>query len=198
MTQKFEGLAPVAAETAPAQPPPPPKKARRKRKMLPLVLTAVVMFGGGAATAVALMDPTASDEYSALASSKRAVESKLADNESDYAGLQQDYDVMSEGMRAREVDVEKREAAAAKAEETTKAAEAAVKAREDAVTGAEKTKAASTVGEGTWVVGTDIVPGTYRAAAPVGSSCYWGVYRSGSNGADILEIGRASCRERVF
>ena len=187
MTQKSEDLAPVAAEAAPAQPPAPSKKAGRKRKMWPLVLTAVVMFSGGAASAAALVDPTRSDEYTALALAKETADSKLTTLEADYAGLQQDYGVMSDGMKAREAAVEKREAAAAKADETNKASEAAVKAREDAVTGAEKTKAANTVGEGTWVVGTDLAPGTYRTAKPVGANCYWGVYRSGSNGSDILE-----------
>ena len=59
--------------------------------------------------------------------------------------------------------------------------------REEAVTGAEKTKAANTVGDGTWTVGTDIEPGTYRAAADVGSSCYWGIYATGSNGSNIID-----------
>lgn len=64
--------------------------------------------------------------------------------------------------------------------------EAAVKKREDAVTGAEKTQAANTVADGTWVVGVDIEPGTYKAKADVGSRCYWGIYATGSNGDDII------------
>lgn len=192
MTQHQDDLNPNYADDVP---PPPaeasvmdaPRAKGRKGKALALVLTAVVIFGGGAATAAALMDPTSSEEYAALEASMTDVESKLADSSSDYERLKKDYDVMSGGMQAREADVEKREAAAAKTEEATKAAEAAVKAREVAVTGAEKTKAANTVGDGTWAVGTDIAPGNYRTAEPVGSSCYWGVYRSGSNGADILE-----------
>lgn len=62
-----------------------------------------------------------------------------------------------------------------------------MKKREDAVTVAEKQKAANTVREGTWTVGVDIEPGTYRTDAEVSSSCYWGIYRTGSNGSDIID-----------
>ena len=68
-----------------------------------------------------------------------------------------------------------------------KAAEAAVKKREDAVSGAEQQKAASLIREGTWTVGVDIEPGTYRTSADVTSGCYWAIYRTGSNGSDIIE-----------
>lgn len=163
------------------------QKKQRKGKLWGLLLAAVVLFGGGGVTGAVLVDPTGSEEYAALETSKKLVDSKLAQAESDYEGLQEDYDVMAGGIRKREVDVEKREAVVAASDEKMKAAEAAVKAREDAVTGAEKTKAANTVGDGTWVVGSDIAPGSYRTAQPVGSSCYWGVYRSGSNGSDILD-----------
>lgn len=40
---------------------------------------------------------------------------------------------------------------------------------------------------GTWTVGDDIQPGTYRPKATVGATCYWGVYRSGTNGSDIIQ-----------
>lgn len=200
--QEHEGFEPpsedaVIAEAAGPPAPPTPQEAPpadgerpkrpRKGKAWGLVLVGVVLFCGGGVTGAVLVDPTSSEEYAALEASKQAVESDLADAGSDYEVLQDDYDVMAGGMRDRETDVEKRETAAGDAEEKLKAAEAAVKAREDAVTGAEKTKAANTVGDGTWVVGTDFEPGTYRATQPVGSSCYWGIYRSGSNGSDILD-----------
>jgi hypothetical protein len=35
-----------------------------------------------------------------------------------------------------------------------------------------ETRAANTVTDGTWVVGSDIVPGTYRVSADVGPSCF--------------------------
>jgi hypothetical protein len=42
--------------------------------------------------------------------------------------------------------------------------------------------------EGTWTVGTDIAPGTYRTTADVSSSCYWQITKSGSNGGGIGDI----------
>ncbi len=45
----------------------------------------------------------------------------------------------------------------------------------------------TTVSDGTWTVGSDIAAGTYRATADVGSSCYWGIYETGSNGSNIIE-----------
>lgn len=62
-----------------------------------------------------------------------------------------------------------------------------MKRREDAVTAAEKRKEKRTIYEGTWTVGVDIEPGVYRTTAEVGSTCYWGIYRTGSNGSDIIE-----------
>ncbi|SFB33320.1 hypothetical protein SAMN05421867_11549 [Cellulomonas marina] len=67
------------------------------------------------------------------------------------------------------------------------AREAALHAREDAVVQIEQTVAASQIGIGTWTVGVDLEPGTYRTAEPVTSTCYWGIYRSGTNGEDILQ-----------
>jgi hypothetical protein len=97
------------------------------------------------------------------------------------------YDTLQNGISDREAKVTARETEVGKADAAVKTAEAAVKVREDAVTGAEKTKAANTVGDGTWTVGKDIEPGTYRAAAAVGSTCYWGIYQSGTNGSKIIE-----------
>ena len=189
----------AAAGLPPSGPPAPPEpdvsaaasgdRSKRKGngKVWVLALAAAALLVGGGVSGAALVDPTDSEKYAAVESAKDSTESELAQVTSDYETLQKDYDVMASGIRKRETDVEKREAAAATSQEKLTAAEAAVKAREDAVSGAEKTKAANTVGDGTWVVGSDIAPGTYRASQPVGSNCYWGVYRSGSNGADILE-----------
>ena len=74
------------------------------------------------------------------------------------------------------------------AESALKTRIAAVKAREDAVARREKaagiaeaTQAANTIpGTGTFVVGSDIKPGTYRAAAQAG--CYWARLKDLTNG----------------
>jgi hypothetical protein len=63
--------------------------------------------------------------------------------------------------------------------------EADLDAREDALDGAEAEQAANTVSDGIWTVGVDIEPGTYRAT-DVGEDCYWGIYKSGTNGDEII------------
>lgn len=42
-------------------------------------------------------------------------------------------------------------------------------------------------GEGDVLVGEDVKPGRYKTAKPVEEMCYWGIYRSGSNHADIIQ-----------
>ncbi|MEU8383398.1 hypothetical protein [Streptosporangium sp. NPDC048865] len=44
-----------------------------------------------------------------------------------------------------------------------------------------------TIEDGTWVVGEDIAAGNYKVTAPVSSSCYWKIAKSGTNGDDIVE-----------
>lgn len=51
---------------------------------------------------------------------------------------------------------------------------------------AAQTPGPDTIPEGTWTVGKDIQPGTYRAAQAVGKDCFWRIVKSGTNGADIL------------
>lgn len=137
-------------------------------------LAAAVFWGS------TLPDPKKSSEYLALQSEKSTLSKELETAKSEYQTLEG-------GMKAREGRAASREAAAATKEASIKTAEEAVKKREEAVNVAEKQKAANTVREGTWTVGVDIEPGTYRTEAEVASSCYWGIYRTGSNGADIVD-----------
>lgn len=65
--------------------------------------------------------------------------------------------------------------------------EQAVAAREAAVSTAEQRVKATTITTGTWVVGRDVEPGTYTTAGVASSDCYWGIYRSGTNGDDIID-----------
>jgi hypothetical protein len=83
-----------------------------------------------------------------------------------------------DGLRAREDELGRREAA-------LRAREGAVQRREDALTQAERTVAQSTIREGTWAVGVDIEPGTYRTRETVAGSCYWGIYAD-ANGTNIV------------
>lgn len=40
--------------------------------------------------------------------------------------------------------------------------------------------------DGVWVIGEDREPGTYKTNAEVPSGCYWAIYKSGTNGRDII------------
>jgi hypothetical protein len=161
-------------------------KPARKKRVLPTVAVLALLVGALGIGAT-LPDPKSSDAYVALAGEKAAVESERDAAKSNYESMKSKYDTLQNGIAAREAKVTARETEVGKADAAVKTAEAAVKKREEAVTGAEKTKAANTIGDGTWTVGTDIEPGTYRAAADVGSSCYWGIYATGSNGSNIID-----------
>ncbi|MET3206218.1 UNVERIFIED_ORG: hypothetical protein ABIB21_003037 [Arthrobacter sp. UYEF13] len=162
-----------------------PKRSRKKGTLL--ATAAVVLLAGGVAFGTVLPDPKASDAYTALADEKATVEIERDAALSSYSSVKGKYDSLQGGITTRESKVSARETEVGKADAAVKTAEAAVKAREEAVTGAEKTKAANTIGDGTWTVGSDIEPGTYRASADVGSSCYWGIYATGSNGSNIID-----------
>lgn len=161
-------------------------KPARKRRIF-AAIGIVTLLAGATAIGTTLPDPKSSAAYAGLAADKASIESERDSAESSYASMKSKYDTLQNGIAAREAKVTTRETEVGKADAAVKTAEAAVKVREEAVTGAEKTKAANTVGDGTWTVGADIEPGTYSAVEAVGSSCYWGIYRSGSNGGDIIE-----------
>lgn len=163
------------------------RTSRRGRKFALVVAAGVVVFAGATALGTTLPGPKDSTAYKSLADEKSTIEIARDAALASYTSAKGKYDTLETGIASRESKVAARETGVGKAEAAVKTAEAAVKAREDAVTGAEKAKAARTIGDGTWTVGTDIEAGTYRAAAEVGPSCYWGIYRSGTNGSDIIE-----------
>lgn len=169
-----------------------------------LAIIAAVLLGGGIWIGKASTNPTSSDEYVALdaTAEKAALDRDTFERERDT--VSQKLEAVESGVKAREDAADAKVAALDGREKSVKNAEAAMKAkegesakkiaereaaikkREDAVTGAEKVKAENTVGDGTWTVGVDIAPGTYRSNADVGTTCYWGIYTSGSNGDDII------------
>lgn len=141
---------------------------------------AALFLVGGTAIGATLPDPKKSEEYATLQAQKDGVSA-------DLAKLQSRYNTLNSSISGRESTISTKESAITVRESAVKAAEDNVKKREEAVGAAEKTKAANTVKEGTWTVGTDIEPGTYRTTSDVTGSCYWGIYRTGSNGADIVD-----------
>lgn len=155
-------------------------KSRHRRRWVWAAAAMVMLLGGAVFLGSKLPDPKTSEEYQSLQADNARITGDLNKTKTELKTL-------DDGMKAREARVASYGQELLKREEAVKSAEAAVKKREDAVTVAEKQKAANTVREGTWTVGVDIEPGTYRADAEVSSSCYWGIYRTGSNGSDIID-----------
>lgn len=165
-----------------------PVSKKPRRKAWPWVAAlGVLLLAAGVVLGTFLPDPRSSKEYLALQSEKTNVESQRGTLQQALEKLQLQYNSLDAGIRQREAAVKSSEASVAAADAKVKTAEAAVKQREEAVRAAEQQKAANTVREGTWTVGVDIEPGTYRTTSEVLSSCYWGIYRTGSNGADIID-----------
>ncbi|GAB3650369.1 hypothetical protein GCM10027591_07730 [Zhihengliuella somnathii] len=157
--------------------------ARKSRKPLWLALAAVVVvsvaFAGGFAAGIGSIEPQNTEEYKELMADRNGVAAQLQAAESERDQLQS-------SIEASESEIAETEAALEKREGELEDAEAAVAEREEAVTAAEEEAEANTIRGGTWTVGTDIAAGTYRADEPVGSDCYWAIYRSGSNSRDII------------
>ena len=160
--------------------PPVPKRGRRRRWVWPAAVVVALLVGVAMGGGAAGSDPTQSEEYLALAEERDdlsdAVES--AESRADRAEAETAEQVAALDERAGALDQRQAE---------LEGREADVAARETAVTATEDAIAASQIQIGTWTVGVDIQPGTYRTAEPVTSTCYWGIYRSGTNKADIID-----------
>lgn len=151
-----------------------------------MILVAAMLLGGGFWIAKATTDPTASDEYVTLAAKAHETEQDRESAWSLNRTLEGEVASLTEGIELREETVKDREAALKTSEAALKTQEDGVKKREAAVSGAEKKKEAKTITDGTWVVGVDIEAGSYKANSSVGSSCYWAILASGTNGDDII------------
>ncbi|WP_179210858.1 hypothetical protein [Cellulomonas iranensis] len=129
-------------------------------------------------------DPTTSEQYQSLKKDHDEVVATVDDYKTAVAKAEKDrddaIDQMKRDIATREADLTVREAAA-------KLAEDAVAAREAAVTTTEQQIADAQIHDGTWTVGVDIAPGTYRTIEPVSGTCYWAIYKSGTNKDDIVQ-----------
>ncbi|MCZ2402038.1 hypothetical protein IV498_02275 [Paenarthrobacter sp. Z7-10] len=159
----------------------------KRKKWAAIAVAGALLLAAGGAVGYTMPDPKASDAYRALDTVKSSAVADRDSARSSYDSIKGRYDTLLNGISDRETAVGTRETDVTAAEGVVKDAQAAVKKREDAVAGAEQKKAANTISDGTWTVGTDLTPGTYRATAPVGSRCYWAIYKSGTNGSDIVE-----------
>lgn len=163
------------------------KREKRSRRKWLAVLAVVVLLAAAVAVGTTLPDPRSSKEYRALQSEKDGLSNDLDTLQARYENLDAGIKDRESAISDREGALEKQAAEVKAADAEVKAAADAVKKREDAVSGAEKKKEANTIREGTWTVGVDIAPGTYRANADITDSCYWGIYVTGSNKSDIVD-----------
>lgn len=150
------------------------------------VAAAVVLFGAGSWAGSAGADPTTSEQYVALQSELSGIVDERDATQQRLEEVSAEYDTLSGEIEEREQAAADQEAALDQRSGALDETEAALEEREKAVGTAEKEKAANTVTNGTWTVGLDIAPGTYRIDEPVTSDCYWAILRTGSNG-DIVE-----------
>jgi len=167
-------------------PPHPAPRFRRPRVWVGVGVIAAVAVGAGLLGSVAV-DPTASDEYREVSADLATAQRDLERVQDNFEAAQGDISAAqsSAAAAAASAAAVSADAAARQAEMDTR--EAALVAREGAVAATEQQIAANTVGPGTFVVGVDMQPGTYRTDAAVSSSCYWAILVSGTNGDDIVE-----------
>lgn len=111
--------------------------------------------------------------------------------QAELAGVQSKADTLEAASDTMEAKIETLESEAASVAQRATELEtqaAALAEREAAVTATEQQVAANTIMTGTWTVGVDIEPGTYKVTAPVTTgTCYWKISTTGTNGGDIVE-----------
>ena len=188
------GPEPHAQRTPPAPPAPsaadspagarvptgPPAPKKRRRWGWPVAVVGALVIGGAIGSAGSGGDPTTSDEYQDVAAERDELRDAI-----DVANGRAD----DAEARANTAEAEAREQIAGldSREQELDARQVDVEAREAAVTATEVRIASTQIGVGTWTVGVDVEPGTYRTAEAVTGTCYWGIYRSGTNKADIID-----------
>lgn len=171
-----------AAQSGPSESP-----RRRGRNAIVITLLTAIVLAGGLIAGLNMADPTSSDEYQSAMDRIRTVESERNSYHRQLEKLTATHEELLGELEDRADALAARESAVGKKEAEVEEASEKVTAREKAVGEAEAQAQATTVEDGTWTVGDDIQPGTYRTKATVGTRCYWGVYRSGTNGSDIIQ-----------
>lgn len=168
---------PSEAMPAPANGQPGAASRHKRRWWIPVAIVAAFVVGiaaGGGSSS-----PTASPEYTKLAAELDTAKgaAKTANDRADKAEATTQEQATALEARGKELDT--RSAA-------LDTRQSDLEARETAVTSTEQQVAASQIKDGTWTVGVDIEPGTYRTAEAVTSMCYWAILKTGTNGADII------------
>jgi hypothetical protein len=154
---------------------PPTTHRSRLAPLLPWLAVGGLVVGLGLGVAVgvglAASDPTDSSEYRGLQAEVGELEADLdfARKQAAEAGADLAlYRVREQELAGRAAELDQREQAVA--------------GREAAVTAVEAQVAARSVGEGTWTVGVDIEPDTYRTQEAVGRAATGRSFARGRTG----------------
>jgi len=177
-----------------AVPAPSPTPGRRRPRWLVPTITGIVGLVIGLAAGGGTADPTASAQFKAVSAKLSTAQTDLTTAQAAVSTIQGGRDAALGKVGVAEKRATDAEAAAKTSQDAVAAREAAVAtkeasvaAREQAVGVTEKTVADTTIHEGTWTVGVDIQPGKYRTKAAVTTTCYWGIYKSGTNTDVIIQ-----------
>jgi hypothetical protein len=162
----------------------------------------VVGGAAGAGTYALSSDPRTSKEYRGTAAQLRertaaledaegsvaAAEDAVAAVEADMTALEGDLPAREASVEAALADIKRKNKIIAKARRTMRAAIEDVERRERAVGIVERQIARNTVsGDGTYRVGIDMQPGTYRSVDN-GGGCYYDI-SSDANGSNLIDNG---------
>jgi hypothetical protein len=159
----------------------PAQSARKRRLVVAGIATLALLTGGALGGGIAAVAADDQDRVEALSGDVVALRDQLADSEAAVAAAEDradaaeaDADGAVEEARAQVQTENADQAAALDAREADLGArEAAVGQREGAVSVLEQQAAdGSLPGDGVYLVGTEVAPGTYRASSP-GDYCYW-------------------------
>lgn len=184
-----EGLPPqdVLSEQPPYGPPhavgspPAPRSRRWVQWAVPAgTLLLGLAVGAGIGAAAASSDPTHSKQYQSLQSQASDAQAAASAAQASIATVQ------GEAMQSQAAAQSAQAAAAASASDVAAQA-AAVQASAAALSASQAAVDANSIGEGTYTVGADVQPGTYKVSAPVTGQCYWEITKSGSNGEAIVQ-----------
>lgn len=161
----------IAAQsvTAPAPTHSPATTTRRGgRKVWAVGVAALLvglLAGAGIGFAATRSDPTQSKQYRTLQAAVTSAEDQREATKESFGAAQRAADA---SLQSANQDLEQRASAVA-------ASESAVASSAAAMSQAQAAINANTISEGTWTVGSDVQPGTYRTRAAVGGTCYWEV-----------------------
>jgi hypothetical protein len=164
--------------------PGPPSKKRSRKWMRWAVPVAAFVVGTALGFAAAGGDPRESEEYRALQGELSAAQERIGTLEDEVRSAQND--ARKAAQTAEDTIRDAEETLLAKAAELDER-EADVAAREKAADELFNRVAETSIEHGVWTVGVDVEPGTYRTAEALTGYCYWAIYRSGTNGDDIIQ-----------